>query len=72
MIMHPVVSTNVLDVGYDPLASTLRVRFRSGGTYDYYDVNPGLFEQMLQPHPGAASASSSRPILTRRSPDRRP
>ncbi len=51
MIMHPVVSTNVLDVGYDPLASTLRVRFRSGGTYDYYDVNPGLFEQMLQPHP---------------------
>lgn len=51
MIMRPVVSTNVLDVGYDPLASTLRVRFRSGGTYDYYDVNPGLFEKMLQPHP---------------------
>ena len=51
MIMHSVVSTNVLDVGYDPPTSTLRVRFRRGGTYDYYDVNPGLFEQMLQPHP---------------------
>ena len=51
MIMHPAISTNVLDVGYDPRTSTLRIRFRSGGTYDYYEVNPGLFEQMLQPHP---------------------
>jgi len=51
MIMHPVVSTNVLAVGYDPQTRTLRVRFRSGGTYDYYGVNPGLFEQMLLPNP---------------------
>ena len=51
MIMHSVVSTNVLAVGYDPPTNTLRVQFRSGGTYDYYGVNLGLFEQMLQPNP---------------------
>jgi hypothetical protein len=51
MTMHPVVSTNVAAVGYDPLIQTLRVRFRSGGTYDYYGVNPGLFDQMLLPNP---------------------
>lgn len=51
MTMHPVVSTNVAAVGYDPPTHTLRVQFRSGGTYDYYGVNPGLFEQMRLPNP---------------------
>jgi hypothetical protein len=51
MTMHPVISTNVLAVGYDPQTHTLRVRFRSGGTYDYYAVSPDLFEQMLVPNP---------------------
>jgi hypothetical protein len=51
MTMHSVISTNVLAVGYDPLTSTLRVRFRRGGTYDYHGVNADLFEQMLQPNP---------------------
>ena len=49
--MHPVVSTNVLAVGYDPPTRTLRVQLRSGGIYDYYGVDPGLFEQMLLPNP---------------------
>jgi hypothetical protein len=51
MTMNSVISTNVSAVGYDPLAGTLRVRFRSGGTYDYRGVNAALFEQMLQPNP---------------------
>ena len=51
MIMYPVVSTDVLAVGYDPQIHTLRVRFHSGGTYDYYSVSPVLFEQMLVPNP---------------------
>lgn len=59
MTMHPVVSTNVLAVGYDPPTRTLRVRFRSGGTYDYYDVNPGLFEQMLPAEPLARVGKGS-------------
>lgn len=51
MTMHPVVSTNVLAAGYDPQTRTLRVQFHSGGIYDYYSVDPGLFEQMLLPNP---------------------
>ena len=51
MTMQSVISTNVLAVGYDPLTSTLRVRFRSGGTYASRGVNKHLFEEMLQPNP---------------------
>jgi len=51
MTMHTVVSTNVLAVGYEPFTRTLRVQFRSGGVYDYYGVDPHLFEQMVLPHP---------------------
>lgn len=32
MTMHPATSTNVLAVGYEPSAQTIRVQFRSGGT----------------------------------------
>ena len=51
MTMHPATSTNVLAVGYEPATRTLRVQFRSGGIYDYYDVDSDLFEQMLRPNP---------------------
>jgi hypothetical protein len=51
MTMYPVVSTNVLAVGYGPQIHTLRVRFRSGGTYDYYGVSPALFKQVLVANP---------------------
>lgn len=51
MIMVPVVSDNVASVGYDHATRTMRVRFRSGGTYDYYDVPVLSYEAMLLPHP---------------------
>lgn len=51
MDMRPVVSTNVSAVGYDEPTQTLRVRFRSGGIYDYRGVSPALFQQMLLPYP---------------------
>lgn len=51
MTMHPTTSTNILAVGYEPSSRTMRVQFRSGGIYDYYGVDPNLFEQMLLPHP---------------------
>lgn len=51
MNMVPVVSDNVASVGYDHATHTLRVVFRSGGTYDYYDVPVFLYEAMLLPHP---------------------
>lgn len=48
--MHP-ATTNVRAVGYEPSTRTMRVQFRSGGVYDYYGVDPHLFEQMLLPNP---------------------
>jgi hypothetical protein len=49
--MQPVNSTTVRAVGYDPFSRVMRVEFRSGGIYDYYEINPALFEQMLLPYP---------------------
>lgn len=51
MTLYPATSTNVLVVGYEPATRTLRVQFLSGGVYDYYGVDPHLFEQMLLPNP---------------------
>ncbi|WP_086522479.1 KTSC domain-containing protein [Clavibacter michiganensis] len=51
MQMHSVISTNVQAVGYDNGSRTLRVQFQSGGIYDYYEVTPSLYQEMLQPHP---------------------
>lgn len=38
MNMIQVNSTNLTAIGYDESSRTLRVEFRNGGTYDYYDV----------------------------------
>lgn len=51
MNMVPVVSDNVALVGYNYATHTLRVTFRSGGTYDYDNVAAFLYEAMLLPHP---------------------
>ena len=50
MDMTPVESSAVSAVGYDPESRTLRVAFRSGGVYDYLDVDPDLYARMLRPH----------------------
>ena len=54
MDMTPVISDNVLAVGYESATSTLRVAFRSGGVYDYSGVDEPIFARMLQPHPWRA------------------
>ena len=64
MNMVPVVSDNVAFVGYDYATCTLRVTFRSGGTYDYYDVPVFLYEAMLLPHPWRLSDARSAPTGT--------
>lgn len=51
MKMQPVTSTNIAAVGYDPASRVVRVGFQSGGVYDYYDIDPALFKQMLLPFP---------------------
>lgn len=45
-----VVSEAVRAVGYEPASRTLRVAFRDGGIYEYFDVDPALFEALLLPH----------------------
>jgi hypothetical protein len=51
MLMHPVTSTNVSAVGYDPASRRMHVQFSSGSTYEYLDVEQALFDAMLQPFP---------------------
>jgi len=51
--MVPVASGSLAAIGYDSQARTLRIKFRNGGVYDYFDVAPAVYEGLLagQPHP---------------------
>ena len=40
-------SRAVAAVGYDDVAGTLRVLFRNGGLYDYFDVPPEIHAGLL-------------------------
>lgn len=48
MIRDPIASTNILSVGYDETTSTLEVEFNSGSIYQYYNIEPALYEQFMQ------------------------
>ena len=39
-------SSNIARYKYDDKARVLTVEFKNGGTYNYYDVPQGVFEQM--------------------------
>jgi hypothetical protein len=43
----PVRSTNIAEVGYDPLENRLEIRFRGGRTYEYLNVPLHVFEGLL-------------------------
>lgn len=45
--MRSVDSSNVAAVGYDEEARVMRVRFHSGGVYNYYDVEPEVYHTVL-------------------------
>jgi hypothetical protein len=47
MTMERVDSTNVKAIGYDPVSRTMRVEFKSGGAYDYPDVQQEAFDDFL-------------------------
>lgn len=49
--MQPVTSDSLRAVGYDRAHHVLRVAFKSGGVYDYYDVSARLYEELRWPHP---------------------
>ncbi len=45
--MQPVQSRHVAGLGYDPLTQKLRVAFTTGTQYDYQNVPPEIYEEML-------------------------
>jgi hypothetical protein len=48
LAMTPVNSSSIAATGYSPERRILRVRFVGGGTYDYFPVPAGIFEQFLE------------------------
>ena len=40
-------SSNVLEVGHDPDANVLEVKFKGGGVYRYEDVDPDKHKAMM-------------------------
>lgn len=46
MTRDPVSSSNLAEVGYDPRTQTLEVRFRSGRTYQYFDVPEPVYRKL--------------------------
>ncbi|WP_354670850.1 KTSC domain-containing protein [Actinomadura sp. DC4] len=54
--LRSLVSSHLLAAGYDPASRTLSVQFEGGAIYEYYDVPPSIYEEMLsaQPHPWTA------------------
>lgn len=62
MNMKPVSSSNISEVGYDPDTQTLRVKFKSGGEYDYSGVSAEEHEALLSaPSIGKHFLSSIKP-----------
>ena len=47
MELHPVKSSNIKAVGYDPDAQRLVVEFHTGKKYAYRDVSPEVHEAFL-------------------------
>ena len=45
--MIPVNSSNLASVGYDGEANVLRVSFKSGSLYEYYDVSPDVHANLM-------------------------
>ncbi|MBY0599236.1 KTSC domain-containing protein [Bacillus bingmayongensis] len=43
MTLYPVISRNLVAIGYNPSSMILRIEFRNG-TYDFYDVPESIYE----------------------------
>jgi hypothetical protein len=47
MIRQPVQSSNIKSVGYDSQNKTLEVEFKSGGIFQYHNVNEDAHKNLL-------------------------
>ena len=46
-LQQGVGSSNVLEIGYDPLTRTLEINFKGDRPYFYEDVDPGTFAALM-------------------------
>lgn len=53
MEMTPVSSSNIESVGYDKKTKTLRIRFKDGSLYEYFDVPEHIHQGLLHPPDGS-------------------
>jgi hypothetical protein len=62
MRLTPIDSDALDGVGYDERRRVLTIKFSDGGLYEYFDVDRGLFDELLgaQPHPWAAVSARVR------------
>lgn len=53
MGIQPIRSEALAGVGYDRRRHVLTVKYAWGGIYEFYGIEPGLFEELVrsQPHP---------------------
>jgi len=61
----PVSSSNLASAGYNPATRILEIAFKSGGAYQYHDVEPGT-------HKGLMKAGSKGKFFHRRIKDAYP
>lgn len=47
MKMHPVSSSQIAAIGYDPGSNRMRVQFHSGGIYEYENVDDEMHKRIL-------------------------
>lgn len=48
MIRTPVMSSNLVSVGYDPQSKTLEIEFKQGRVYQYLGVPVYIFRGLMQ------------------------
>jgi hypothetical protein len=48
MIRQPVESSNLRSVGYDEESRILEIELHSGAVYQYYDVPPEVYQELLR------------------------
>lgn len=48
MPMQKVKSSSISHIGYDESAHTMAVKFASGDTYHYHEVEKSVFDKMLK------------------------
>ena len=48
MERYSVASSNIASIGYDTNTETLEVEFLNGSVYQYFNVGPNMYDQIMQ------------------------